>query len=106
MKKLFISQPMRGKSEEEILAERKRILEKAEAALGEPCEVIESYEPSLAGKDENVNKPVWALGYSLSYLAFADVAAFGKGWEDARGCRIEHQVCLDYGIDIVEIYSD
>ena len=30
MKKLFISQPMRGKTDEEILAERKKAIESAE----------------------------------------------------------------------------
>lgn len=43
MKKLFISQPMRGKTDEEILAERKKAIESAERNLGEPVEVIDSF---------------------------------------------------------------
>lgn len=34
MKKLFISQPMKDKTDEEILAERQRAIEKAEKQLG------------------------------------------------------------------------
>ena len=43
MKKLFISQPMRGKSDEEILAERQKAIEAAEKMIGEPVEVIDSF---------------------------------------------------------------
>ena len=40
-KKLFISQPMRGKSDEEILKERKAAVQVAEEALDEKVEVVE-----------------------------------------------------------------
>ena len=43
MKKLFISQPMRGKTDEEILAVRKKAIESAEKLVGEPVEVIDSF---------------------------------------------------------------
>lgn len=36
MKKLFISQPMKGKSDEDILAERKKAIKSAEEKIGEP----------------------------------------------------------------------
>ena len=36
MKKLFISQPMKGKTDEEILAERQRAIHEAEKLIGEP----------------------------------------------------------------------
>ena len=43
MKKLFISQPMKGKSDEDILAERKKAIKSAEQKMGEPVEVIDSF---------------------------------------------------------------
>ena len=43
MKKLFISQPMRGKTDEEILAVRQKAIESAERNLGEKVEVIDSF---------------------------------------------------------------
>ena len=49
MKKLFISQPMRGKTDEEILAERKKAIESAERNLGEPVEVIDSFFQTAPG---------------------------------------------------------
>lgn len=97
MKKLFISQPMRGKTDEEILAEREKAIASAQRELGEPAEVIDSFFQN-APVDA---KPLWFLGKSLELLSTADVAYFTKGWEDARGCRIEHECAVEYGIELV-----
>lgn len=43
MKKLFISQPMNGKSDEEILKEREEAIKKAKEVCGEEVEVIDSF---------------------------------------------------------------
>ena len=43
MKKLFTSQPMRGKTDQEILQERKKAVQEAEKLVGEPIEVIDSF---------------------------------------------------------------
>ena len=98
MKKLFISQPMRGKSDEDILAERQKAIEMAEKVIGEPIEVIDSFFEKAP-----VNaKPLWFLGKSLELLADADVAYFAPGWEDARGCKIEHTCAVEYDINRIE----
>ena len=102
MKKLFISQPMKGKSDEEILRERKRAIQCAERQLNEPVEVIDSFFQS-APVDA---KPLWFLGKSLELLSTADIAYFAKGWEDARGCRIENQCAIEYGIEVIEDYTE
>ena len=101
MKKLFISQPMRGKSDEEILAERQKAIEAAEKVIGEPVEVIDSFFEKAP-----VNaKPLWFLGKSLELLAGADIAYFAKGWQDARGCKIENTCAIEYGIPVIEDYT-
>lgn len=102
MKKLFISQPMRGKTDEEILAERKKAIESAERNLGEPVEVIDSFFQN-APVDA---RPLWFLGKYLELLSTADIAYFAKGWEDARGCRIENQCAIEYGIEVIEDYTE
>lgn len=97
MKKLFISQPMRGKTDEEILKEREIAIEKARDVLGEDVEVIDSFFQSAP-----VNaKPLWFLGKSLELLSTADIVYFADGWENARGCKIEHECVVEYGIDII-----
>ena len=98
MKKLFISQPMRGKTDEEILAERERAIRIAEKQVGEPVEVIDSFFQSAPADA----KPLWYLGESLKLLATADVAYFAKGWIEARGCKIEQTCVVEYNIDRIE----
>lgn len=98
MKKLFISQPMRGKTDEEILAERERAISIAEKQVGEPVEVIDSFFQSAPADA----KPLWYLGESLKLMAMADVAYFAKGWTEARGCKIEHICAVEYNIDRIE----
>lgn len=98
MKKLFISQPMRGKSNEEILAIRSDATQAAKDAVGEEAEVIDSFfENAPVGA-----KPLWFLGKSLELLATADVAYFARGWSEARGCKIEHLCATEYGIHTIE----
>lgn len=101
MKKLFISQPMKGKTDEEILAARRKAIESAEQALGEPVEVIDSFFQNAPADA----RPLWFLGKSLELLSTADIAFFAKGWEDARGCRIENQCAVEYGITTIEDYT-
>lgn len=98
MKKLFISQPMRGKTDEEIIAVREKAIRSAEKQVGEPVEVIDSFFQS-APVDA---KPLWYLGESLKLLAEADVAYFADGWNEARGCKIEHTCAVKYNIDRIE----
>lgn len=97
MKKLFISQPMNGKTDEEILKTRKKAIESVERELGEPVDVINSFFQS-APVDA---RPLWFLGKSLELLSTADVVYFAKGWENARGCKIENACANEYGIDVI-----
>lgn len=98
MKKLFISQPMKGKTDEIIKKERQQAICEAEQMLGEPAVVIDSF---FEGAPADA-KPLWFLGKSLELLAQADIAYFAEGWQDARGCRIEHACAQEYGIPVVE----
>lgn len=101
MKKLFISQPMKGKSDEEILKERENAIKSAEKLLGEPVEIIDSFFQSAPADA----RPLWFLGKSLELLSTADIAYFAKGWEKARGCKIENTCAIEYGITVLEDYK-
>lgn len=102
MKKLFISQPMRGKTDEEILREREKAIASAQNLLGEEVEVIDSFFQNAPAEA----KPLWFLGKSLELLSTADVVYFAKGWEEARGCRIENTCAIEYGITVIEDYTN
>ena len=74
-------------------------LEKIESEGYVPLDtVFEEYQTS------NVkHKGVFFLGRALERIGHADVAFFMPNWESARGCRLEHQVCEEYGVPIVEL---
>ena len=98
MKKLFISQPMREKTDDEILAVRSDAIQAAKDAIGENVEVIDSFFQD-APVDAN---PMWYLAKSIELLSTADVAYFAKGWCEARGCKFEHQCAVEYGVHTIE----
>ena len=54
MKKLFISQPMRGLSDDEILNKREEIKRKAEKRMGESIELIDSFVTDYPAKLTNL----------------------------------------------------
>lgn len=95
MVRLFISQPMRGRSDEEIAAEREYAKLAAERILKDDVEVIDSFF------QDGDKKPLEYLGESLKLLAVADWVWFCDGWEQARGCKIENLCAREYGIPII-----
>ena len=97
--KIFISQPMMGKSDELIAAERKLIIERVKSMYGNDVEILDSLFNDY--NTSNIkHPPVAFLGKSLEVLAQADVAFFSSGWKSARGCRIEYDVARLYGIKV------
>lgn len=96
--KVFISQPMANRSEEEILNERLEVLNKLKKDLKtDNIAIIDSYFEEDEPKS-TIHKDVYHLGKSLELLSTADVAYFCKGWQHARGCLIEKEVCQAYNI--------
>lgn len=98
MKKLFISQPMGDRRDEEVLKERELIIEAVKRQCGD-VEVLDTFFMFRPGN----GTPLAFLGESLKLLAEADIAVFAPGWENARGCRIEHACCKEYGIKIEDV---
>lgn len=93
MKKIFISQAMKGLKDSDIELVRNKAIEFAKEKYGD-IEVIDSYF-----KNAPVNAaPLWFLGKSLELLSTADIALFVGDYENARGCAIEHKCAIEYGI--------
>ena len=95
--RVFISQPMNNKSDAEIKEERKKMEEIACQLSRQKVEVVESFFEA-APHDA---RPLWFLGKSLELLSTADVILFAPGWENARGCIMEHEAAVRYGIPIL-----
>lgn len=102
--KAMLSQPMAGKTEEEITATRDRAI----AALeGMGYEVVNTFfTDEWYSKESMENRgvvqiPLCFLAKSLENMSLCHVAYFCKGWENARGCRIEHEAAKAYGVKII-----
>lgn len=104
IKKAMFSQPMAGKTKEEIVATR----EKAVAYLEKNgYKVVNTYFTDEWYSDENMKKrgvvqiPLCYLAKSLENMSLCHAAYFAKGWENARGCKIEHDAAKAYGLEII-----
>lgn len=96
MKKLFVSVPMKGRTEEEIKASIQKMKKIAEIYEGEELELIDSYIEDNLPKDSK--EAVWYLGESLKKLAQADVFIGIDEAYDWNGCYIERDTAQRYGI--------
>lgn len=88
----YISMPMRGK--EDVRAEFVLLRDE-----------LEKRHPDLTVINDPTEArdvtPLEMLGRSITVLGRCDVAWFAPGWEKARGCKIEHDCCEAYGVDII-----
>lgn len=98
-KTVFISQPMRGKTDEEIMRERNAAIDHIHKSTGFPVVAVVSMIDKEVVRENN---PLWCLGESLKRLSGVDAVYFVDGWENARGCRIERICAEQYGIPIIE----
>lgn len=96
MKKLFVSVPMKGRTEEEIKASIQKMKKIAEIYEGEELELIDSHIEDNPPKDNK--EAVWYLGESLKKLAQADVFIGIDEAYDWNGCYIERDTAQRYGI--------
>lgn len=104
MKKAMLSQPMAGKTEKEIVETRERAI----AALKERgYEIVntlftDEWYSDEAMKERGVAQiPLCFLAKSLENMSLCHAAYFCAGWENARGCRIEHEAAMAYGLEVL-----
>ena len=103
-KKAMLSQPMAGKTEQEIVATRERAIATLKAAGYEIVNTLftdEWYSKEAMAERGVVQIPLCFLAKSLENMSLCHAAYFCKGWENARGCRIEHEAAKAYGLEIL-----
>lgn len=111
MKKLFVSVPMKGRTEEEIKASIQKMKKIAEIYEDEELELIDSYIEDNPPKDSK--EAVWYLGESLKKLAQADLFIGIDEAYDWNDCSIEKDTAYRYGIkmhivqarDVIDNYN-
>lgn len=104
---IFISQPMHGLSEREILAERDRIEEVLHKLFpNDELTFLSGYTSEIAHFQDENQERIYRLGCSISILAEADYIFLPNDYMDAHGCVVEARVANEYNIPIIrEIYS-
>ena len=104
MVKAMLSQPMAGKTEQEIIETRERAMKALHEAGYEIVNTLftdEWYSKESMEARGVVQIPLCFLAKSLENMSLCHAAYFCKGWENARGCRIEHEAAKAYGLKII-----
>lgn len=105
--KAMISQPMAGKTDEEIVETREKAKAKLEELGYEFVNTLftdECYSKEAMAERGVVQVPLCYLAKSLENMSKCHAAYFCKGWKNARGCRIEHDAAVAYGLEV--LYED
>ena len=104
MMKAMLSQPMAGKTEEEIVSTRHKAIMALEGMGYTIVNTLftDEWYSKEAMEERGVEQiPLCYLAKSLENMSLCHAAYFCKGWENARGCRIEHEAAKAYGLTII-----
>lgn len=102
--KAMISQPMAGKTNEQISAVREKAVKIMES-MG--YEVVNTFFCDEFSKQEHLKDegvvcaPVYFLAKAIAGMSMCHAVYFCEGWQNFRGCKIEHEVAEKYGLTII-----
>lgn len=100
--KVFISQPMSGRTDAEIIAIREKLFDEYKAENPD-ASLVDAYADVMSHMGEYYtyeHPPIAMLAESLMCLADSDLVIMAPRWENHRGCQVEHQVAKYYDIPI------
>lgn len=105
MKRVFISVPMTGRQHDAILSDIDNVIKKFRTVepygQGEEVEFVHNLNADEPDEPNEIRKPgLWYLGQAIQQLSGCDACIFTFGWQNSKGCCIEHEVCLKYGIHV------
>lgn len=98
--KVFLSHPMSGLSDEEVMSIRENAKRELMVRFGN-IEIIDNYHHKDAPPNAG---PIWHLGRSIQQLEEADAVYFCKreiGSPISCGARVERLVCKLYGLIVL-----
>ena len=103
-KRAMISQPMAGKTDEEIEEARDRAHVRLRKMGFEVADTVFDFTDEQLNALGVKNAALYYLANSIQAMSRCDCMYFVKGWENARGCRIEHDAAVAYGLEV--LYED
>lgn len=94
--KVYISQPNAYLDDEAVKKARADIVKDLNKYLKDP-EILDSYieKDHIFGLEQ--------LSKSILVMSQADTIVFAKGWENSKGCRIEHQIAQEFNLPIIDL---
>lgn len=98
--KVFISQPMNGRPFEDVMDERRSMMDEFKkwamsAKLIDEDTTVIDVNMSFADAEEGKGR-IWYLGRSLQTMESADFVVFHKDSLKAAGCSVEHMAATRY----------
>lgn len=104
MIRVFISCPIRGKDSIDVINTRNEILNKVKKKLNtDDIYLIDSYFNDFDLPNSTIDKDIYCLGRSIIKMSEANFVVFSDGWEKARGCRVEHEIAVNYNLHILNV---
>lgn len=102
--KAMISQAMNGKTDVEIAETKARAVAMLESEGYEVANTLfsdEWFNPEQMTLRGVVQIPLCFMAKGIDVMSTCTAVFFCKGWEQARGCRIEHDIAKAYGLQII-----
>lgn len=107
MTKIYISMPMRGRTDENIQKSFDKVEKLARILLDDDVVVVNPFKPRAKKSDKiPMRSDVQALGESISLLSLADHMFYVDDYYCYPGCNIEKDVCSNYGIPCTSLRLD
>lgn len=97
MTKVFISTPMKDKTDKEIQYCITAAMDDIERLIPGSISFVHNYIPS----EDEFTKPLYLLGRAFQKMSECDAVYFTPGWEEARGCMMEYRAAKAYGLKII-----
>lgn len=95
--KIMLSSPMNGKPKTEIDKERNEMANLLFDYYGDgECEILSSVI-----EDHKTKSDLECLSESIFFMSQTNLLAMGFGWENSRGCKIEHEIAKAYNLPVV-----
>ena len=103
-KKAMFSQSMSGKTDKEIIETRERAIHFLESkdfkVVNDPF-TDERYSSDTVTEEKSFKYPLWFLAKSLEGMSFCHAVYFCEGWEKDSRCKIEHDIAVAYGLEVL-----
>lgn len=101
---VFISLPMKGRTEEDVLKEMLDVFEKLEKRFPNiSFAFVDSYHKAIPSDISETRKEgAWIITHSLKLMAMSDLVIFAGGWASAKGCIVEKDICSKYNIPYID----